>query len=217
MMRKGFIGLAATSMLGFSLLSSASLVVNADDLAVVDSNGIQLSNIDSFTLDLNSQQQLFMNKLTHIYPYFYFNHNQLALSIDYDTLKTEYGFTDDDIVTIDSMLKAPAISWDNETSNIQSRMYVKGSKVYFTHADVVSALYSAALIGPSAIYAAIVGLGTISLGPVGTTIAGAVGILGFPSLAGFTYQVIQAASNGQGVYLGVEMNGIFPNIVSGTF
>ncbi|MEX1550072.1 hypothetical protein [Enterococcus sp. C50] len=78
MMRKGFIGLAATSMLGFSLLSSASLVVNADDLAVVDSNGIQLSNIDSFTLDLNSQQQLFMNKLTHIYPYFYFDHNQLA-------------------------------------------------------------------------------------------------------------------------------------------
>lgn len=217
MMRKGFIGLAATSMLGFSLLSSASLVVNADDLAVVDSNGIQLSNIDSFTLDLNSQQQLFMNKLTHIYPYFYFNHNQLALSIDYDTLKTEYGFTDDDIVTIDSMLKAPAISWDNETSNIQSRMYVKGSKVYFTHADVVSALYSAALIGPSAIYAAIVGLGTISLGPVGTAIAAAVGVLGFPSLAGFTYQVIQAASNGQGVYLGVEMNGIFPNIVSGTF
>lgn len=217
MMRKGFIGLAATSMLGFSLLSSASLVVNADDLAVVDSNGIQLSNIDSFTLDLNSQQQLFMNKLTHIYPYFYFNHNQLALSIDYDTLKTEYGFTDDDIVTIDSMLKAPAISWDNETSNIQSRMYVKGSKVYFTHADVVSALYSAALIGPSAIYAALVGLGTISLGPVGTAIAAAVGVLGFPSLAGFTYQVIQAASNGQGVYLGVEMNGIFPNIVSGTF
>lgn len=217
MMRKGFIGLAATSMLGFSLLSSASLVVNADDLAVVDSNGIQLSNIDSFTLDLNSQQQLFMNKLTHIYPYFYFNHNQLALSIDYDTLKTEYGFTDDDIVTIDSMLKAPAISWDNETSNIQSKMYVKGSKVYFTHADVVSALYSAALIGPSAIYAAIVGLGTISLGPVGTAIAAAVGVLGFPSLAGFTYQVIQAASNGQGVYLGVEMNGIFPNIVSGTF
>lgn len=187
MMRKGFIGLAATSMLGFSLLSSASLVVNADDLAVVDSNGIQLSNIDSFTLDLNSQQQLFMNKLTHIYPYFYFNHNQLALSIDYDTLKTEYGFTDDDIVTIDSMLKAPAISWDNETSNIQSKMYVKGSKVYFTHADVVSALYSAALIGPSAIYAAIVGLGTISLGPVGTAIAAAVGVLGFPSLAGFTY------------------------------
>ncbi|MBO0432092.1 hypothetical protein [Enterococcus sp. DIV0660C] len=217
MMRKGFIGLAATSMLGFSLLSSASLVVNADDLAVVDSNGIQLSNMDSFTLDLNSQQQLFMNKLTHIYPYFYFNHNQLALSIDYDTLKTEYGFTDDDIVTIDSMLKAPAISWDNETSNIQSRMYVKGSKVYFTHADVVSALYSAALIGPSAIYAALVGLGTISLGPVGTAIAAAVGVLGFPSLAGFTYQVIQAASNGQGVYLGVEMNGIFPNIVSGTF
>lgn len=217
MMRKGFIGLAATSMLGFSLLSSASLVVNADDLAVVDSNGIQLSNIDSFTLDLNSQQQLFMKKLTHIYPYFYFNHNQLALSIDYDTLKTEYGFTDDDIVTIDSMLKAPAISWDNETSNIQSRMYVKGSKVYFTHADVVSALYSAALIGPSAIYAALVGLGTISLGPVGTAIAAAVGVLGFPSLAGFTYQVIQAASNGQGVYLGVEMNGIFPNIVSGTF
>ncbi|WP_270608367.1 hypothetical protein [Enterococcus thailandicus] len=217
MMRKGFIGLAATSMLGFSLLSSASLVVNADDLAVVDSNGIQLSNIDSFILDLNSQQQLFMNKLTHIYPYFYFNHNQLALSIDYDTLKTEYGFTDDDIVTIDSMLKAPAISWDNETSNIQSRMYVKGNKVYFTHADVVSALYSAALIGPSAIYAALVGLGTISLGPVGTAIAAAVGVLGFPSLAGFTYQVIQAASNGQGVYLGVEMNGIFPNIVSGTF
>lgn len=217
MMRKGFIGLAATSMLGFSLLSSASLVVNADDLAVVDSNGIQLSNIDSFTLDLNSQQQLFMNKLTHIYPYFYFNHNQLALSIDYDTLKTEYGFTDDDIVTIDSMLKAPALSLATETPNIQSKMYIKGSKVYFTHADVVSALYSAALIGPSAIYAAIVGLGTISLGPVGTAIAAAVGVLGFPSLAGFTYQVIQAASNGQGVYLGVEMNGIFPNIVSDTF
>lgn len=217
MMRKGFIGLAATSMLGFSLLSSASLVVNADDLAVVDSNDIQPSNMDSFTLDLNSQQQLFMNKLTHIYPYFYFDNNQLALSIDYDTLKTEYGFTDDDIVTIDSMLKAPAISWDNETSNIQSRMYVKGSKVYFTHADVVSALYSAALIGPSAIYAALVGLGTISLGPVGTAIAAAVGVLGFPSLSGFTYQVIQAAPNGQGVYLEVEMNGIFPNIVSGTF
>lgn len=49
------------------------------------------------------------------------------------------------------MLKASVLSLDNKTSNIQLRMYIKGSKVYFTHADVVSALYSAALIGPSAI------------------------------------------------------------------
>ncbi len=59
--------------------------------------------------------------------------------------------------------------------------------------------------------------GAISLGPVGAAIASAVGILGFPSLAGFTYSILQAVSNKQGVYLGVEMNGVFPNIVSGTY
>lgn len=218
MIKKVFISLATTSMLGFSLLNSASLIVHADDSYVSDSKVKQPSNIDFFNLALNPQQQLFINKLTQIYSYFYFNdNNKLTLLIDYDTLKAKYGFTTADIITIDSMLKAPALYLDTEIPNIQSRMYVKGSKVYFTHADVVSALYSAALIGPSAIYAAIVGLGTISLGPVGTAIAATVGALGFPSLSGFTYQVIQATSNGQGVYLGVEMNGLFPNIVSGTF
>lgn len=47
------------------------------------------------------------------------------------------------------------------------------------------------------------------LGPVGTEIVAAVGILGIASLANFTYLVIQAHYAGQGVYIGVEWDGVW--------
>ncbi len=96
-------------------------------------------------------------------------------------------------------------------------MFVEDGKIWFTYDDVMSFLFAAASVGSSAMYAALVALGSVSLGLVGTAIATVVGIIGAPSLASFCYQVIQAVANYQGGYIGVEMNGIFPNIVCGTW
>ena len=139
------------------------------------------------------------------------NDDQEFITIIHDIVNTAPALTTAPIVTTETL------SGKTSDNMITPMMHVSGGKIWFTYSDIVGTLTSAAMIGPAAVYAAFVGLGSISLGPVGTAITAAVGVLGFPSLAGFTYSILQASINRQGVYMGVEMNGVFPNIVSGTW
>lgn len=168
--------------------------------------------------NLTEQQKEFLKKYELILSKFELSEGdsgQLILSVTKEELVDVYGFT---ISESENILNAVRFSYLSKNNNLyQSRMYVDDGKIYFSYDDVVCFLSSAAQVGPAAIYGALVGLGTISLGPAGTAIVGTLGILGAPSLLGFTYQVIQATINREGVYIGVEMNGMFPNIVSGTW
>lgn len=128
------------------------------------------------------------------------------------------GFTTSDIgklVEINSQVCGVIIPKDN--APIMTRVFVEGTIIYFENGDVIDFLLAAATVGPEALYAAIVGLGTLLGGVVGTTVTAIIGALGGASLTYLCYLIIQAATNGQGIYIGIEMNGIFPNLVSGTW
>lgn len=129
----------------------------------------------------------------------------------------ELGFSESEISKLATLNEEICGTILTDENIAQSKIFVEDGKVWFTYDDVMSFLFAAATVGPEALYAAIVALGSVSLGPVGTAIAAIVGVIGAPSLASFCYQIIQAVANQQGVYIGVEMNGIFPNIVSGTW
>lgn len=129
----------------------------------------------------------------------------------------ELGFTESEATRLAALNATICGTVLSDEDSVSSRMFVEDGKIWFTYDDVMAFLFAAASVGPSAMYAALVALGSVSLGPVGTAIAAIVGVIGAPSLASFCYQVIQAVANQQGVYIGVEMNGIFPNIVSGTW
>lgn len=206
-----------SSVLLLSPIFSSSLLAQAESS---DSSPASTSSSvnDNLQLSLTSEQKNFMTKFEKLYTHLSFDDSKkLVLNVSNEDLMGTFGFTQEETTLINNMLaQAPQLNTQNE-SPIHSRMYIHGSTIRFTHDDIMSALYSAAMIGPAAVYGAIVALGAISLGPIGAGIAAAVGILGFPSLAGFTYNIIQAAANGQGVYIGVQMNGIFPNIISGTY
>lgn len=105
----------------------------------------------------------------------------------------------------------------NQNNVIQPNLSVSGATVYFTNSDVTAFLFAAASVGPAAVFAALDALATITGGLVGTAIVTILGIIGFASLAQFTYYIIQAEYYGQGVYIGIQWNGLFPNIVQGTW
>lgn len=197
------------------------ILTPAVNVSAATSNLEQEANItEDVTVSFNNQQKEFLEKLSLVYSFFYFDdNNKLHLELTNNELKDSYAFTESDLEIMSTILSAAPLSSNinSEEVNISPMLSVSSGKIWFTYSDVIGTLSSAAMIGPAAVYAAVVAMGAISLGPVGAGIAAAVGILGFPSLAGFTYNITQAVANKQGVYLGVEMNGVFPNIVSGTY
>lgn len=99
-----------------------------------------------------------------------------------------------------------------ENELITPYVHVSDWKVYFTYYDVQMYLFAAAQIGPAAITAALTALSTIVSPGVGTVIGVVVGIVGAADLC---YLVIQSQIRGQGIYIGIDWNGIFPNYAQG--
>ncbi|WDV46610.1 hypothetical protein PV797_02675 [Clostridiaceae bacterium M8S5] len=194
-------------------------------LMVSNVSATQLNNVSKLNLNgLSSEEINFLKAYQRILGEFEFDKTgKLVLKLSLSEIKEKYEFTDGQISKLkevmqfaDSMGPVSQKDEPHNKNDIFCRIHFEGSKVYFTNEDIVTFLLAAAEIGPAAIYAALVGLGS-TLGPVGTGIVAVVGILGMPSLATFTYQVIQAHYAGKGVYIGVEWNGFFPNIVSGVW
>lgn len=165
---------------------------------------------------LNDSQREFLEKYKKLLDKFSLDKDgYLKLNVNKEELIKVYGFNQNEAEGIINSVKL-AYPITNADGQIKSRIHISSGKIYFTHSDVTGLLISAAQIGPVAVYGVLVGLGS-TLGPVGTTLVAALGIIGAPSLASFTYNVIQAQFNKQGVYIGVEFNGIFPNIVQGVW
>lgn len=192
-------------------------VANASTIIPEDSN----TNIYQFSFDeLSEQDQEFLEKMTLVFDGFTSdNSGKIIFTYSDQDLVNNFGFTSEEVDRLNEIVDAVSTSSVNFNDEYAVSPYIfyEGGIVYFTNDDVDAFLFAAASVGPEAVYAALMALGTVSLGPVGTALTIAVGALGFPSLAQFCYYVIQAATMNQGVYIGVEMNGVFPNIISGTW
>ena len=191
------------SAIAFAAESNPSTNINPDTIFSKDS--------------LSETDQRFLEKMAQVFDGYTTNDNgEITFTYSREDLQ-EFGFDDSEIARLLDLNQIICGTILPEETNISTRLSVQDGKIYFTYDDVITFLSAAAIAGPEAVYAALVALGSVSLGPVGTAIAGVVGLIGAPSLVGFCYQITQAVANQQGVYIGVEMNGAFPNIVSGTW
>lgn len=104
-----------------------------------------------------------------------------------------------------------------EDTIITPMVYVEDWKVYFSNDEVKMYFFAAASIGPAALAAALNSVVFMLGGPVATTISLVLSIIGAASLLNLTYLVIQAGTQGKGIYIGVTWNGVFPNYTQGTW
>lgn len=108
-----------------------------------------------------------------------------------------------------------SLSTSSDNSIIVSDIFVSDWKVYFTESDVQTFLLVAAEVGPAAMDVALDGVATLVGGPVGTVISVILDIVGAASMTNLCYLVIQATYLNEGVYVGIQWNGPFPNYTEG--
>ena len=94
-------------------------------------------------------------------------------------------------------------------------VYVSNWIIYFTYDDVNAFLFAAASAGPVALALELEAISTMLGGAVGSIIGIILNFIGAASLGYFCYIITQAEFNHQGVYIGIEWNHGFPNIVQG--
>lgn len=180
---------------------------------------------------LSEEQKGFLKKLQNVFGKFYFDDNGfLKLNITYEELQGNYGFCASDIEQLDNILNAVGQinskgvnneqfntgSFNIGTGEIKPNIFVENWIIYFTYDDVTGLLVSAAMAGPAAMYAALNAIAYLTTGAGGIVVT-VLSTLGLAGLADFCYLVIQAEVRHQGVYIGIVWNGVFPNIVQGTW
>lgn len=188
----------------FSFTVSASAASSSNETLLVSEDNISYADKD------------FLGKMVNVLDGYITN----------DEGKIEFTYSESDLLALNFSTSDLAalqeinslvcgVDFSSTGSSPNARVFVEDLIVYFEPGEVVDFLLAAATIGPEALYVAFVGVGTLIGGPVGTAITSIAGILGAASFGSLCYIIIQAVTNGQGVYIGVEMNGIFPNLVAG--
>ena len=92
---------------------------------------------------------------------------------------------------------------------------VNGSSICFNNTEVGLFLVRAAMAGPAALASAIDLFATVTAGPVGTAVVGALLLLGLPTLSQLPLHVLGAATSGRGISIGITVVGIVPFITPG--
>ncbi|MBR0092099.1 MAG: hypothetical protein IJP92_10405 [Lachnospiraceae bacterium] len=189
-------------LLSLTMVFSFSMTSMAAESREFDTNKIVTIG-DSIT----PEAQDFLDKVESVFPYFEIGEdNRLSISLSNEELTSEFGFTDEDIMALNEMLRFQSNAVDNSTRQTNERVYVSDWKIYFDAIDVQSYLFAAAQIGPAAIIAALSALGS-SVPGAGTVVGAIVGVFGASTII---YYVFQAVSLGKGMYIGVDWNGPFP-------
>lgn len=192
------------------LVVSSVCQVSAAEADIVDNQATSVSDYFS------ESDKEFLGKLTAVYDVFELDgEGVLFLTASLDEIQERAQFTDEEMLRFNEMLdfnkENPAIGAE---SIPLTRLHVEDWKVYFTYDDVAMYLSAAAAIGPAAITAALSALATTAAPGVGTVIAA---IVGYVVSADLCYLVLQATVNQQGIYIGLDWNGIFPNYTQGTW
>ena len=164
----------------------------------------------------------------------------VLLNEDESYLKLTYGLNDEFILLLKEIVKdannkgvlqggqeqlntrltsSQSSSIYNPIQNVVSpQVFLQDSKIYFTQADIDLYLFVAAGIGPEALAAALSALAFLFGGPVGSIITFALTLIGIGTLTNLCYLIIQAKVNKRnGVYIGLNWDGIFPNYSQGTW
>ena len=172
---------------------------------------------------LTSDDLIFIKGMEKIYKYFSFDRNgRLVLTKDLKELKQSYDLSDEFILRLSNLLNfnLPKYNIENpknkliKIGNLKTpKLHVSDWKIYLTNDEVKLTLLSAAQAGPAAMTAALTALGSAYPG-VGNIIGMIIGLVGGATIA---YNVLQAVANNQGLYIGINWNGIFPNPVVGTW
>ncbi len=201
----------------FAMMLSCMLLVVSSVCQVSAAEGdIADNQVTSISDYFSESDKEFLGKLTAVYDVFELDsEGVLFLTASLDEIQERAEFTDAEMLRFNEMLD---FNKENPAIGVESipltRLHVEDWKVYFTYDDVVMYLSAAAAIGPAAITAALSALATTAAPGVGTVIAA---IVGYVVSADLCYLVLQAAVNQQGIYIGLDWNGIFPNYTQGTW
>lgn len=146
---------------------------------------------------LTEEDKEFFKKLETIFPAFRLDDdNNLYLTVSYEELAAQYGFTTTDIDRVDTMLSIKKIPYESLENVPMPYVHVEDWKIYFDAADVHALFFSASQVGPAAIVAAFTALASVY--PVVGTI---VGLFGGTFIV---YWVMEAIVNEKGLYIGID-------------
>lgn len=198
------------------MLSCMVLVVSSVCQVSAAEGDIADNQVTSISDYFSESDKEFLGKLTAVYDVFELDsEGVLFLTASLDEIQERAEFTDAEMLRFNEMLD---FNKENPAIGVESipltRLHVEDWKVYFTYDDVAMYLSAAAAIGPAAITAALSALATTAAPGVGTVIAA---IVGYVVSADLCYLVLQATVNQQGIYIGLDWNGIFPNYTQGTW
>lgn len=132
--------------------------------------------------------------------------DNLILNKSIDQLVTEYKLSAEQVSIINLILNPSSIN--NVESKLSFKWEGNAVRVTLTSNDVVAFFSSAAMIGPAAIKAALIGLGTVVGGPMGAAIASAIALLSTKHIISFGSVVLAATSKNRGMYIKIGI-GIF--------
>lgn len=196
--RKGFLSILAGSGLCVLFPSVAKAKEYVNEFEGSSSIELHIAEI------INEDGVRLLNRIDDISSGFYLSENKLYLSYSDECLLEEYGFSVDDITKVHAIL---ALQHSTLGGFPQTRLHVSDWKIYFTYDEVCTLLWQAALAGPAAITAALTALGSV-YPVVGNIIGAIIGVIGAGTIC---YVVLQAVANKQGIYIGIDWNGAFPN------
>jgi hypothetical protein len=207
----------STSNLAFA--KTINTTSNTSSLAI--SQGNALNSLSKLTP--SSKSITFTKKMldSGLIREFYFNKNgKLALKDSLANIKIKYSLDDAYIKQLNALLafaqkRTPVNMSSQIKGTVSPDVYASNWKVYFTNSDVNAFLFASAEIGPAALDAALDGIATMMGGPVGTVIGLVLDVIGAASMANLCYLIVQAEYNGEGVYIGIDWNGPFPNYTQG--
>lgn len=166
---------------------------------------------------LDEESKIYLEKMTNIFDVFEINDRGiLSLNTSLDNIQRRAGFTDKEMQKFNDLMnynKAKSAGYA-ESNMVMPRISVRDWKVYFTYDEVMMYFSTAVTMGPAAITAALSALATTASPGVGTVIGA---IAGYVVSADLMYLVLQAGINRQGIYIGLDWNGAFPNYTQGTW
>lgn len=196
-----------------------SLVLIVSTAGTVLAADTEVSNIAYTISDYMDDDAIeFMQKMTSVYNYFSLNEDGiLTVSKTEEEIQSIADFSDAEMLLYNEMLQynqSHPASTNPGTPSVSPRITVEDWKIYFTYEEVQMYLSAAAAIGPAAMTAALTALTTVVSPGVGTVLGA---IIGYVVSADLCYLVIQAGLNQQGIYIGIDWNGIFPNYTQGTW
>lgn len=205
--------------------------------ATVQTTGNQVAGYTADFKTLSPSAVAFSHLLvsTTLIKQFTVQNRQLGLAEPIATLTAQYHLQNSDVQQIEHMLAfsqqahsqaaagtvpnpaAPGAAGQNviHQNVIQPYLSVHNWIIYFTNWDVTAFLFAAAQAGPWALDAAFSWIGSVFGGPIGLVLGVVLGIVGYPVWKQLCYLVLQAGWMGRGIYLGIQWNWAWPNVVSG--